>query len=199
MAGLVLAGAAAGCSRRTDRIDALSGELVQREARIATLTDEAASLKLQLAEPQRQIRTLQGLGERRLENLFRVDRIRLGRYTGGYAEPGAQVDAGVRVYLKCIDTAGDTIKAAGDVTVQLFDLAGREPVRIGEYAFGVEDIEKHWYAGPLTYHYRFDCPWPDGAAPAHEEVTVRVVFVDYLTGGTFSVQRVVPVALDGDR
>lgn len=188
-----------GCSNNTDRIASLSAELTQRDARIDTLTDQVDSLKASLAQREGQVRTLQALGDKRMENLFRVDRIRLGRHTGGYREADSEPDEGIRVYLKCVDTHGDTIKAAGDVTVHLFDLAGDEPVRIGEYSFGVDEIEKRWYAGPLTYHYRFDCPWGEGGPPLRNDVTVRVIFVDYLTGKKFSVQKNVSATLGGGR
>jgi len=156
------------------------------------LKSDIRDMQMELLARQKQIQTLQGLGEKRMENLFHVTGINLGKYTAGTDLDGKGSHNGIRVYLTPIDRDGHAIKAAGSVKIQLFDLAAKENL-IAEYDFPVEKISERWAAGFMTYHYRFDCPW--AASPEHDEITVRAEFIDYLTGKTFTTQKVCKVKL----
>jgi len=173
----------------------LAEQLARRDRQIEKLTAEKAALQSWAAAREAQILQLQALGPGRLGKLFHVDHIDLGRHTGGYTIDEAPGDDGIRVYLLPRDADGSVIKAAGEVTLQLFDLA--EPAganSLGEFHFPVGQIGKHWYGGVLTYYFRFDCPWPNGP-PKHPDVTIRATFVDTLTGKSFSVQKLCTVRL----
>ena len=63
-------------------------------------------------------------------------------------------DDGVRVYLKCIDRDGHSLKAAGDVTIQLFDLADDAKENLlARYEFPVADAAWALYQqGNCHYH-----------------------------------------------
>ncbi|MFA6133603.1 MAG: hypothetical protein WC869_06255 [Phycisphaerae bacterium] len=141
------------------------------------------------------LQTLRGLGPRRLEKLFYVTGIEIGRYSGGVALHGSEGDAAVKVYLRPVDAQGSTLKAAGDVKIQIYDLAAPTGENlIGECRFGVDEIGKNWSNAMIGgAQFSFVCPWQ--SLPAHGEITVRAEFVDYLTGKTFSAQRVVKVRL----
>ena len=56
-----------------------------------------------------------------------------------------------------------------------------------------EELAKRWSSGFLTYHYALVCKWPK--PPAHDEITVRIEFVDYLTGRPFTAQTVCKIDL----
>jgi len=145
-----------------------------------------------------QIHTLQALGEKRLDLLFHVTSIELGRHSGGVDTDGLDGDDAVRVYLQPFDQDGNVIKAAGEGTVQLYDLA--EPPKenlIGEYHWSVEELGKQWAGGFFgSSQFTLTCPWQHGP-PVHDQITVRVTFTDYLTGGVFTAQKVVTVHLAG--
>jgi len=190
--GLVAALAAAGAAgcKPDGKPITTAGQLQQVREDNARLKADVQALEARLKAQEDQIAVLRGLGPKRLEDLFHVKRIELGRYT----EP-ADLDEkpgldGVRVFLKPIDADGHALKAAGDVTIQLFDLAAApEKNLLATFTFPVAEARKHWYGGFMTYHYRLDCPWkPAGAAP--KEITIRVVFTDYLTGRKFTAQKV---------
>ena len=193
LATVVLA-AAAGCR--------VNDQLVQADAQVRQYRQENAKLKTELesrqrviAEQEKQIQTLQTLGQKRLELLFHVIGIKLGRYSGGVNLDGKEGDDGVRVYLSPVDRDGHAVKVAGEATVQLFDLAAKpEQNLLAEYNYPAQEIAKHWVAGFMTYHYRFDCPWRSGP-PARAEITVRATFTDYLTGKQFTAQKVCTVKL----
>ncbi len=195
-----LAFTTAGClGSRSGEVAELAEQIVSRDRHISELKRQLSSEEALAADRLAQIRQLQALGPKRIEKLFHVNRIQLATYTGGYDTDETRGDEGVNVYLEPIDAHGSVIKAAGSVKIQLFDLAAA-PSRhlIGEYIFGVDELSKHWYGGALTYYFRFECPWRTGP-PAHAEVTVRVVFVDYLTGKELTAQTRCPVKLPTER
>lgn len=188
----LLAGASAGCGGLDLGAEARE-KLHQAQERNAQLRRDLDACRKELAARETRIRTLLALGDRRLQQLFTVAGIRLGRYTGGLDIDGEPGDEGVRVILRPVDATGSALKAAGDVTIELFDLAAEADRRIGRYRFGVETIGEHWSEALGSYHYSFDCLW-QGPPPAHESLTIRVEFVDYLTGETFTTQRAVEVS-----
>ncbi len=149
---------------------------------------------MELLARQKQIQTLQGLGEKRLGLLFCVTDIKLGKYTAGVDLDDRPGHDGVRVYLTPIDADGHAIKAAGAVKIQLFDLAAKTGENlVSACDFPVDKIAERWSAGFMTYHYRFECRWK--TPPKHDEITVRVEFTDYLTGKTFTAQKVCKIRL----
>ena len=161
--------------------------------------DDLAREKEQLSKANKtladQVETLQGLGPDRLERLYRVTSIELGRYTGGVDLDGKDGHDAIKVYLDPLDRYGSTIKAAGEVSIRLFDLA--EPAEknlIGEYRWSVDELAQQWRGGFGVYRFSFICPWKAGP-PRHDQITVRAEFVDYLTGRRFSTQRVCKVNL----
>lgn len=163
----------------TDQVDKLNTDLAAKNALIET--------------QQKQITSLQQLGRDRLEKLYYVTRIKIERLTGGANYDGKPGHDGITVYLQPVDQDGHVIKAAGDIHIELFDLAnpdGRR--RIGEYVFDAAHARTMWHGRLMTQHYTLKCPWR-AALPAHDEITVRTEFTDYLTGRTFRDQKVVKI------
>ncbi|MCK4623714.1 MAG: hypothetical protein KAV00_00245 [Phycisphaerae bacterium] len=158
------------------------------------LKTDIQDMQMELLARQKQIQTLQGLGEKRLELLFSVTNIKLGKYTAGVNLDDKPGHDGVRIYLTPIDADGHAIKAAGAVKIQLFDLAAKAGENlVSACDFPVDKIAERWSAGFMTYHYRFECRWK--TPPKHDEITVRVEFTDYLTGKTFTTQKVCEIKL----
>lgn len=161
---------------------------------IKKLSQDNLRLRAKLAERDRQIDTLQKLGDKRLDELFYVKRISLGRHTGAVDLDGKEGIDGIKVYLKPIDQDGSVIKAAGSVTVQLFDLASKKDSNlIATHNFSTEQVAKTWSSGFLAYHYSLECPWRD-APPEGNHITVRVTFTEYLTGKSFTAQKLCDVS-----
>jgi hypothetical protein len=153
---------------------------------------ERDALRALSAEQQKRIDMLLQLGDKRLDRLYTVQAIELGHYTGGVDPDNKGYDGGIKVYLLPMDKDGSAIKAAGEVTVQLYDLA--EPPGqnlIFEQKWPPEQLSKQWFSGFLTYYFAFYCPWK--TPPKHDEITVRVEYVEYLTGRRFSIQSVCKV------
>ena len=187
---------AGGCDVARTREMELADRLEASQQTAYQLSQANAELQKTVVAQQQQIRTLQRLGDKRMDKLPRIQRISLGRYPGGVDMDGKPGDDGVRVFVEPIDQDGSTIKSPCEVTVQLFDLAAQpaEKNLIGSYHFSVEEASKSWSSGFMAYYYRFDCPWK-GAPPAHDEITVRVELTEYLTGKTFTEQKFCKIKL----
>lgn len=172
--------------------------LIEQQQRVHHLEEENTRLRQDIDRQQEQIETLMELDDRQLELLYFVDRIELGRHTGGWDLDGQNGQDGIKVFLTPHDQHGSALKAAGAATVQLYDLAA-EPGEnlIAEFHWTVEQLREQWVSGFMSYHYALNCPWGDNP-PAHDIVTVRVTFVDYLTGKTFHAQKTCQIDLTAE-
>jgi len=187
----------AGCDGPTarERFRQLDVENRALSDQVEKLTNENATKNALIEAQRKQIKTLQRLGDKRLEKLYHVTAIKLERLTGGADYDGKPGDDGVTVYIQPVDQEGHVIKAAGEIRVELFDLANPDGQRrIGEYRFDVDHAPKHWHGRLMTHHYTVECRWRV-RPPTHDEITVRVEFADYLTGRTFRTQKAVTVKL----
>lgn len=188
-----LAALACGCVDQ-DKIDTAA----QRDKALADvrrLQKQLDELQARLGERDRRVRDLLKLGEKRLEKLYTVRRIRFGSGTGGIDLDDKAGDDAVKVVLQPIDQHGSVIKAAGNVTLQIFDLAAPAKQNLlGEFRFDVDETAKHWSSGFISYHYSFTCRFKAGP-PKHDRLTVRAAFVEYLTGKRFETQQVCTVRL----
>ncbi|MGE3181537.1 MAG: hypothetical protein AB7N71_07900, partial [Phycisphaerae bacterium] len=109
--------------------------------------------------------------------------------TGGTDFDNQPGDDGVSVYLRPVDRDGDALKVAGDVRIELLDLANSPGGRIvGRYEISAEELSGMWVGKLLTNQFIIKCKW-QGAPPQHSELTVRVSFYDYLSRQVFSAQR----------
>jgi len=177
------------------KIKQLTAELESARAETETANQAVSQARRELARRQKRIDTLVSLGPERLKKLYYAKAVKLGQYTGGADLDGQSGDDGVKVFLRPIDANGDTIKAAGSVTIQLYDLCQpADKTLIGQYEFSVDEVSKAFSGGFLTYHFSFTCPWKSGP-PKHAGITVRVEFIDYLTGKTLSTQKVCKIDL----
>ncbi|MFP3937536.1 MAG: hypothetical protein ACLFVW_04275 [Phycisphaerae bacterium] len=182
-----------GCNDTTGKVGVLHDRIADAEDRADKLQRKNTELRAELNALQQQVETLQEIGRDRLEKLYTVERIKLGRHTGAVdLDDDAGDHEGVKVFLQPVDDQGDALKAAGSATVELYDLAAPQGENlIGRYEWSVEELTEQWYGGFMAYHYALECEWE--TPPAHDEVTVRVVFTEYLTGKTFTAQTVCSV------
>ncbi|MCE5279133.1 MAG: hypothetical protein LLG03_14025 [Planctomycetaceae bacterium] len=185
---VVLAAAAVGCepappAAATSDANALAKQVSQLEAQNRKLKDD-------IAQQNKQIDTLQGLGgPSRLEKIYHVNSIELSRYTGGVDDDKKPGDDAVDVFVAPLDQQRDKIKAAGSMTVEIYDLA--QPAAenlVGRYAWNADELAKHWKSGLMANFYRVRCPLPKDRPLKHADLTIRVTFTDFLTGKQFAAQ-----------
>lgn len=168
--------------------------------RIGQLQDQVVVLQAENEALRRQLEAVpRGSLDAQSREFHRLQRIRLGAYTGFYDKDKDGTEEKLIVYVQPVDEAGDVVKASGAVDVQLWDLSA-DPNRALLGAWHVEPKALHtmWFATLVTINYRlvFDRP-PD--APLDRPLTVKVVFTEGLAGKVFTEQRVVQPRQERDR
>jgi len=169
-------------------IDKLRTELRERDNRIAALESTVQSLNKQLASAR-------GLTDEDLKHIYFPEQIVIGKLSGGEDYDGEPGDDGVTVYIQPTDRTGDVLKVVGAIRVELFDLQAAEGAKlVGECIVPAEKASEHWHGQLMTYHYSIRCAWKNGP-PKHDEITIRVTFVDYLSERVITAQAVRSVRL----
>ena len=187
---LVLALLVGGCDNSARRTEQESLRVAMDQAR--QLRQQNADQLRRIDQLQGQLEVLRGFGPERLEKFVTVARISLGRYTRTYDADEDGVDDGIKVYLLLEDGSGDTIKASGEIEIDVLDLAAQAGQRdIGHWDYSLDESAAHWLDGFGTNYFKFELPWPDGHTPAHANLTVVTRFNDALTGRAFETQKVV--------
>jgi len=195
---IVAAIATAGC--KDPARNGISPDGPSDAVKIHKLTEQVEQLQATVRTQQAQIAKLQALGDKRMATLFHVNRIELGRHTGGLDTDGKPGDDAIVVYVQPIDQHGSILKCAGSVTVRIFDLAEEDETKtlIGTHRWTAEEIAKTWPAGFMGRHFRLLCPW-QSAPPKHPTLTIRIAFTDYLTGKTHTAQKTCTVKVPAEK
>jgi hypothetical protein len=182
---------AAGCGSPSSANITLRKQNQDLQDQITTLTRARKADAATIAALQQRVGTVPTLSQQRLEKLFTVHGIKLGRLTGGadldHSKPG---DEAIKVYADPTDDDGDAIKAAGSFIVEAFDLAANPP-ELGKWTFDTDATRKLWNGSLLSHQYVLTCPWQK--PPQHEELTIKVTFSEELTRREFHAQSVVKV------
>ncbi len=167
---------------------------------IEQLTQEKTQLQKQIEQSRienkqfkQQVQVLSGLPkEVKLENLNRLENVKIGRYTGFFDKDKDGKKEKLIVYIQPVDEQGDTIKAVGAVDVQLWDLnkAGSEAL-LDEWRVESNELKELWFATLITINYRLTFDVADIIESLEESLTVKVTFTDYMTGKVFKEQKVI--------
>jgi len=173
----------------------LRREVVELRGRVKQQEDLLAARQAAIDELHRQLAAARGISDEDIGRLFYPERLIIDKLTGGYDSDGVPGDDGVVVYLKPVDREGDVLKVPGDITIQLYDLAAPAGDNlVGEYRLSVDEVAKLWHGKLWTNHFTIRCPWLHGP-PRNPEITVRAIFVDYLTRRVVSAQSTCTVKL----
>jgi cell division protein FtsB len=170
------------------QIEQLTQEKIQLQKQIEQSEKENKQLKQQL-------QVLSGLPkEVKLENLNRLDNIKIGRYTGFFDKDKDKDSKKEKliVYIQPFDEHGDAIKAVGTADVQLWNLNKTSgEALLGQWKVESSELQKLWFATMLTINYRLTFDVANIVENMEEPLTVKVTFTDYLTGKVFKEQKAV--------
>lgn len=201
MAAACLVLAVGGCfnnQQKPSEIQLLRERVESLEEKNDELQELVVKQRTQIDQQSERIANLMEIAPDRLKRVLKVDRIELADRTGGFQEDDQPGDDGVRVFLRPIDQDGQLLKAAGEIVVEVYDLANPDGLqKLGAYEFSPEEAREVWHERLWTGHYTLECPWRLGP-PVHRELTIRVRFVELLTGLPFTAQGVFEVDLPPD-
>ncbi len=167
---------------------------------IGKLTEQKTQLESQLEQTRaenkqlkKQMHVLSGLPEQvKGENLYRLERIVIGGYTGFFDKDKDGEKEKLIVYIQPIDEEGDIVKATGAVDVQLWDLNKADnKALLGQWNVKPGELKKLWFATLITINYRLTFDIADKVKSFDEPLTVKVTFTDYLSGKVFKEQKVI--------
>ena len=181
-----------GCATPNDKESLATkiGQLTREKTQLQEQIEQSNAENKQLKD---QIQVLSGLPENvRLENLNRLESVKIGRYTGFFDKDKDGKKEKLIVYIQPADEQGDTIKAVGAVDVQLWDLNKTDgEALLGEWKVEPGELKKLWFATLVTINYRLTFDVTDIIESLEEQLTVKVTFTDYMTGNVFKEQKVI--------
>ena len=126
-----------------------------------------------------------------LAAMDRLKRIAIRDRSGFYDKNKDGTSESLVIYLETIDSAEDRIKAPGQVQVELWDLNRPEiQARIGQWTVKPEELKTLWASTIMTNYYRLVFPVGDQLTGSEKELTVKILFIDILTGKTLRDQYV---------
>lgn len=169
-----------------DQIKNLTQDKSKLKQRVDTLEAENTELTAR-------VKTLTALGpEKRIEALSGVQRITIEKRSG-LADKNKDGNAETLVvYVRPRDDTGNTVKAPGEITLQLWDLnAPPDTALLKEWNIPPQQLKKLWSSTALTNYYRLSYKVPDLLNDEQTELTIKVQFTDYVTGKTLNAQRVI--------
>ncbi|MFO0973885.1 MAG: hypothetical protein U1A27_10670 [Phycisphaerae bacterium] len=162
--------------------------------REAEMSRELAARDQLIRQQAEQIRNLQGVTDERAKLIPHAARIEIDALSGGYNDDGRPGDDGVAVYIEPFDDDGDSVKAAGSLTVEVVELSAPESSRVlASATLEGAALRKAWYGRFMTAHFTVKMPWRDGV-PTRGELVVRARFVDWVSGAGLTAVRLVKVS-----
>jgi len=184
----------AGCenanSKKTPLVEQI-GNLTEQKTQLENQLEQSKAENKQLTK---HMHVLSGLPEQvKGENLYRLEKIKIGKYTGFFDKDDDGTKEKLIVYIQPIDEEGDIIKATGAVDVQLWNLDSSETNQalLGQWHVEPGELKKLWFATLVKINYRLTFDIADKVQSFDEPLTVKVTFTDYLTGKVFKEQKVI--------
>jgi len=183
---------AAGCENANKK-SPLAEQIQQLKQEKTELTRQIERSENENEQLQEQILVLSGLPEEaKAENLYRLQRIKVTRYTNFYDKDKDGEKEKLIVYIQPLDEEGDIVKATGTVDVQLWDLNKEaDQALLGQWHITPDQLKKLWFATVITINYRLTFDVADKIENIQEPLTIKVTFTDYLTGKVFKEQKVI--------
>ena len=172
----------------------------QLQTQVAELKAQHDADRARIEALERSSGTIPTLPQQRIDRLFSVHGITLGRLSGATdLDPRREGDEGLKIYLSPVDETGGVIKATGQVVVEAFELgssADANPRRGGRWEVTPEQLKGTWRElGPLQ-EFVITLTWQ---SPPPPDLLVRVHFTDELTGRQYSAVKQVKVKTPSTR
>ncbi len=176
-----------------------AGAALSPAEQIEMLNEQKTELTAQLEESnvenerlKSQVEVLSELpADVRVDKLYHLKRVTIGKYTGFYDKDRDGRKEKLIVYLEPTDETGDCLKAAGVVEVQLWDLNNDAQPLLGKWRVGADELKEMWFSTFLKNNYRLIFDISEVVENFTEPLTVKVSFVDYLSGRALTDQKVI--------
>jgi hypothetical protein len=189
---LFLAGCGIGSERKNPA--ELKAEKLQQEK--ASLTGNVQQYQAEIEQLRAQIRALSALPQDQKNNPYELTTLHIAKISNFFDKDNDGTQEKLVVYVQPLDTEGDVVKAAGTVSVQLWNLNNPNgEALLGQWKVEPAELRKLWF-NSFTTGYRLTFDRPETLKVFSEPLTIKVTFTDYLTGESFRAQQVITPKLD---
>ncbi|MCX5646646.1 MAG: hypothetical protein NTZ17_18495 [Phycisphaerae bacterium] len=187
-----------GCGIGGERVSPLEMKVRDLEQEKTQLAGQLEQSRIETERVKAQVKALAVLPQDKQENRFyALSAVKIARFTGFYDKNEDGKREKLIVYLQPVDQAGDAVKTAGVVSVQLWNLSNPSgQALLGEWQVQPGELYKLWFntLASTAFRLTFDAPvTPEALA---QPLTVKTAFTDYLTGQVFMDQFVIEPKLD---
>jgi hypothetical protein len=183
----------AGCDG-DNHVKLLEDKNAQLEKENRQLQKDIDAVKVDNRQLTNQVKTLSQLSpEIRIASLYKLESVKLTRYTNFYDRDKNGSKEKLIVYIQPIDAEGDIIKASGSVEIELWNLnkGTNEDALLARWTVGAEELKKMWFATIITENYRLVFDIADIVKSFDQPYTVKMAFTDYVSGRVFTEQHVI--------
>lgn len=185
LAPLLIALPCAGCFGKPNPANVkLRRENQELLEKVATLQAQNDQLKSDVRRLESDQEVLPTLPQERLDQLWTVAGVKFGRLTGIDRRSEGQP---LKVYLKPTDAEGSTMKAAGSIVIEAFDLNAPE-ARLARWEFPLDEAKRNWTSVGMINEYVLSCPWVGEAPIEGRKLLIKATFTDALTQRTFEAR-----------
>ncbi|HQG48528.1 MAG TPA: hypothetical protein PK373_05515, partial [Sedimentisphaerales bacterium] len=154
---LFLAGCGIGTERKTP--EELRAEKLQQEK--ASLKGDVEQHRVQIEQLRAQIRELSALKDKP-NNPYELTSLRIAKISNFFDKDRDGIQETLVVYVQPIDTEGDVVKAAGTVSVQLWNLNNPNgQALLGQWKVEPAELRKLWFNSLAITSYRLTFDRPD--------------------------------------
>lgn len=163
-------------------------KLLQQKTELETQVRELEIKNKQLTQ---QVETLGELDKNiRLENLYDVQSINIVNSTGIYTKEKSK-SLQLLLYFYPLDKEGSSIKAAGKVEVQLWNIAdSKNEALIDKWEVGPGELKRNWGNALMNSFYRLALDLPKNM-PEKGDFVVRISFTDYVSGKVLTARQTI--------
>jgi hypothetical protein len=181
-----------GCeSQRTKTEPPLTEKQILQQQN-AQLKEQLENYKTENTELKQRISNLTVTGKVSTKEIYDLKSVELTRYTNFYDHNKDGRKEKFIAYLTPIDHQGDTIKAAGDVNIQLWDLnQTNSDALLAQWDISADELGQKWFSALLGTNYRFEFDISDVVKDFSRPLTVKSTFTDRLSGDIFYSQKVI--------
>jgi hypothetical protein len=182
-----------GCGIGSERVSPLEMKVRSLEQEKAQLAGQLEQSRIETEQVKAQVKALAVLPQDKKENRFyALETVKIARFTDFYDKGGDVPQKKLIVYVQPVDQAGDAIKTAGTVSIQLWNLNDpNSKAPLGQWQVGPEQLYKLWFNSFLSTAFRLTFDVSPTSAALAQPLTVRMTFTDYLTGQVFTDQYII--------
>lgn len=167
---------------------------------IKLLNEENSQLKNRIDELERenrqlneQVDTLSTLELSDRKKVFPiVNNLKVSGRSGFVDSDNDEVKDRIAVYVLPYDKDNDVIKAAGNLSIQLWDLnEAEENSKLYDMDISSQELAGHWANAFMKSYYKITLDINTSNMQAGKQYTLKVKFTDYVSGRVFDTQKVI--------